>query len=224
MMDSVNRDGLAEVPPETLAGLARQAASTVYEAAGRIGAMSGAIRPIGIGMRLCGPALPVRCQPADNLTLHAAVALAQPGEVIVADVGAFTEAGHWGEVLTVAAQSRGVAGLVIDGGVRDVEAAQRRAFPIFAGGFSMKATVKELLGAIGQPIVCGGVAVRLGDIVVGDDDGVLVLPRELAAEALRSSITRETAETEVMRRLAMGELTLDILGFRGKLHGGSGPA
>jgi 4-hydroxy-4-methyl-2-oxoglutarate aldolase len=223
-MESVNRSDLTPLPPETLAGLSLQAASTIYEAAGRIGAMSGAIRPIGNGMRICGPALPVRCQPADNLTLHAAVALAEPGEVIVADVGAFTEAGHWGEVLTVAAQSRGVAGLVIDGGVRDVEAAQRRAFPVFAGGISMKATVKEALGTIGQPIFCGGVVVRLGDIVIADDDGVLVLPRELAAEALRASIARETAEMEVMRRLEAGELTLDILGFRGKLHGGSGPA
>jgi 4-hydroxy-4-methyl-2-oxoglutarate aldolase len=220
-MKSVNRGGLGDVPPEILAGLACRAASTVYEAAGRIGAMSGAIRPIGNGMRVCGPALPVRCQPADNLTLHAAVALAEPGEVIVADVGAFTEAGHWGEVLTVAARSRGVAGLVIDGGVRDVEAAQRRNYPVFAGGVSMKATVKEVLGTIGQPIFCGGVAVRLGDIVIADDDGVLVLPRELAAEALRASIARETAETEVMRRLEAGELTLDILGFRGKLGAGS---
>lgn len=220
-MQSVDRGGLADVPPEILASLACQAASTIYEAAGRIGAMSGAIRPIGDGMRVCGPALPVRCQPADNLTLHAAVALAEPGEVIVADVGGFTEAGHWGEVLTVSAQCRGVAGLVINGSVRDVEAAQRRAFPIFAGGVSMKATVKEVLGTIGQPIFCGGATVRLGDIVIADDDGVLVLPRELAAEALQASIGRETAEAEVMRRLETGELTLDILGFRGMLGAGS---
>lgn len=224
VMESVKRDGLAHVPPETLAGLARLAASTVYEAAGRTGAMSGAIRPVAAGMRVYGSALPLRCQPADNLTLHAAVALAQPGDVIVADVGAFTEVGHWGEVLTVAAQSRGIAGLVIDGGVRDVEAAQRRAFPVFAGGVSMKATVKEVLGTIGQPIFCAGVPVRLGDIVIGDDDGVLVLPRELAAEALRAAIARETAEAEIMRRLEAGELTLDILGFRNKLGAGSGLA
>lgn len=222
-MEIVRRHGLAVVPPETLEGLALQAASTVYEAAGRIGAMRGTIRPIGSGLRLCGLALPVRCQPADNLTLHAAVAQAQPGEVIVADVGAFTEAGHWGEVLTVAAQSRGVAGLVIDGGVRDVAAAQLRAFPVFAGGISMKATVKDVLGTIGQPIVCGGVVVHLGDVVLGDDDGVVVLPRDVAASALQASIAREAAEGEVMRRLAAGELTLDILGFRGKIGvGGNG--
>jgi 4-hydroxy-4-methyl-2-oxoglutarate aldolase len=215
-MEYVNRDGLGDLPEEILDGLALQAASTVYEAAGRIGAMSGAIRPITPGLRLCGTALPVRCQPADNLTLHAAVALAQPGEVIVADVGSFMEAGHWGEILTVAAQQRGIAGLVINGGVRDVDAARWRAFPVFAGGVSMKATAKEVRGTIGQPIVCGGVSIRQGDIVLGDDDGIVVLPRDLASTALQASIARETAEAEVMRRLEAGELTIDILGFREK--------
>lgn len=221
-MNIVNRTDLADMTPEILEGLARHASATLYEAAGRIGAMDSAMRPVGAGMRLCGPARTVRCQPADNLTLHVAVALAQPGEVIVADVGGFVEAGHWGEILTVAAQQRGVVGLVINGSVRDVAAAQQRAFPVFAGGVSMKATVKEVLGSIGQPIVCGGIAVRQGDIVVGDDDGVVVLPRAKAGEALTAAITRETAEGEIMRRLAAGELTLDILGFRGKLGEVSG--
>lgn len=217
-MEIVNRSGLVDVPDDVLAGLAAQAPTTIYEAAGRIGAMNGGIRPVGTGMRLCGTALTVRCQPADNLTLHAAVAAALPGEVIVADVGGFVEAGHWGEILTVAAQSRGVFGLVINGGVRDIEAARRRNFPVFAGGVSMKATVKEVLGAIGQPIVCEGVVVRQGDIILGDDDGVMVLPREQAAAALQAAIVRETAEAAMMRRLEAGELTIDILGFRDKVE------
>ena len=166
----------------------------------------------------------MRCQPADNLTLHAAVAMAKPGDVIVADVSGFVEAGHWGEILTVAAQQRGVAGLVINGGVRDIDAARRRDFPVFAAGVSMKATVKEVLGSINEPIVCGGVEVRPGDIVLGDDDGLVVVAIETAGDALQAAIARETAELDVMRRLQAGELTIDILGFRNMLPqtGGTG--
>lgn len=191
-----------------------QAAATLYEAAGQTGAMVTDIRQVTPGMRLCGPALPVRCQPGDNLTLHAAIAIAQPGDVIVADVGDYIEAGHWGEILTVAAQARGIGGLVINGGVRDIEAAQRRDFPVFARAVSMKATVKRVFGSINVPIMCGGVSVRPGDAVVADDDGVLVIAANQVESTLRAAIDREEREAEVMKRLEGGEYTLDILGFR----------
>ncbi len=193
---------------------AQQAATTVYEAAGRVGAMSHDICPIAPGMKVCGSALTVRCQSADNLTLHAAIVLARPGDVIVADVGECLEAGHWGEITTVAAQARGIVGLVINGGVRDVGPIRRRGFPVFARSVSMKATVKETPGLINHPIVCGGVLVRPGDLIVGDDDGVVVVERERAEAVLRAAVDREAREAEVMRRLEAGELTLDILGFR----------
>ena len=207
------------VPAEVLDLFAQQAASTVYEAAGRTGALASYLRPLHPGTRLFGRALTVRCQPGDNLTLHAAVAAAQPGDVIVADAAGFTEAGHWGEVLTVAAMQRGVAGLVIDGGVRDVAAAAKRGFPVYARGVSMKAAVKEVLGTIGERIICAGALVSPGDLVLGDDDGVVVVRPDRAAEVLAAAQAREDAETGLMARLAQGELTLDILHLRGKLPG-----
>jgi 4-hydroxy-4-methyl-2-oxoglutarate aldolase len=199
---------------ELIAAMSEQAATTVYEAAGQQGGLDHGIRPIAPGMQLCGSALTVRCQPADNLTLHAAIALARPGDVIVADVGGCLEAGHWGEITTVAAQARGVAGLVIDGGVRDVGPVSRRGFAVFAPAISMKATVKATPGWINHPIVCGGVTVYPGDVVLADDDGVVIVPRERAEQVLAAARQREEREAEVMRRLEAGELTLDVLGFR----------
>jgi 4-hydroxy-4-methyl-2-oxoglutarate aldolase len=209
---------IQRLPADLIERAAGHAATTVYEAAGRVGAMGHEIRPVAPGMRLCGSALTVRCQAADNLTLHAAIALAQPGDVIVADVGACLEAGHWGEITTVAAQARGVAGLVINGGVRDVEAISRRRFPVFAPSVSVKATVKQTPGTINHPVVCGGVLVSPGDLVLADDDGVVVVARVQVEAALAAAAAREAREAEVMRRLGAGELTLDVLGFREALE------
>jgi 4-hydroxy-4-methyl-2-oxoglutarate aldolase len=216
---------IPRVEPELVEGMREQVATTVYEAAGQQGGLEHTIRPIVPGMKLCGSALTVRCQSADNLTLHAAIALAQPGDVIVADVGGGLEAGHWGEITTVAAQTRGVAGLVINGGVRDVAPIARRGFAVFAPAVSMKATVKSTLGLINHPIVCGGVTVYPGDLVLADDDGVVVVARERVAQVLEAARQREEREAGVMRRLEAGELTLDVLGFRQALdrHGLSLP-
>jgi 4-hydroxy-4-methyl-2-oxoglutarate aldolase len=205
---------ILRVAPALVAGMREQASTTVYEAAGQQGGMEHTIRPIVPGMKLCGSALTVRCQPADNLTLHAAIALAQPGDVIVADVGNALEAGHWGEITTVAAQARGLAGLVINGGVRDVGPIGRRGFTVFAPAISIKATVKSTPGLINHPVVCGGVMVYPGDLVLADDDGVVVVARERVAQVLEAARQREEREAEVMRRLEAGELTLDVLGFR----------
>lgn len=191
-----------------------QEVTTVYEAAGRQGAMDRTIRAIQPLMRLCGTARTVRCQPGDNLTLHLAIAMAKPGEVIVADVGGFLDAGHWGEITTVAAQARGVVGLVINGSVRDVAALAQRDFPTFAGGISMKAALKEVRGEIDCPIYCGGVSVQPGDLLLGDADGVVVVPHQTAEAVLQATIDRERHEATVMRRVEAGELTVDILGLR----------
>lgn len=216
-MDQFNLQ-ITRVPRAWIEKYAALATATVHEASGRQGAMTHYIRPTAPGLRLCGSALTVRCQAADNLTLHAAVALAQPGDVLVADVGQALEAGHWGEIITVAAQARGIVGLVINGGVRDVGPVARRGFPVFAASISMKATVKESPGLINHPIICGGVLVRPGDLVLGDDDGVVVVAAERLEEVYRAAIAREEREAEVMRRLEQGELTLDVLGFRKALE------
>jgi 4-hydroxy-4-methyl-2-oxoglutarate aldolase len=203
---------------ELIAAFAEQESATVLESNEKEGAMIHTIRPIYPGIKMCGSALTVRCQAADNLTLHAAIAMAQPGDVIVADVGEALEAGHWGEITTVAALQRGVVGLVINGGVRDIAAIRERGFPIFSASISMKATVKNTPGQINHPIICGGVVVNPGDIVLGDDDGVVVVAREKAEAVLASARQRTEQEAGVMARLEKGESTLDILGFRKALE------
>ncbi len=209
------------VAADLVSAMYAQAATTVYEAAGQCGGMDHTIRSMVPGLKVCGSALTVRCHPADNLTLHAAIALALPGDVIVADVGAYLEAGHWGEITTVAAQARGVAGLVINGGVRDVAPITRRGFPLFAPAVSMTATVKATPGFINHAIVCGGVTVHPGDLVLADDDGVVIVDGAHVAAVLEAARAREEREAEVMRRLEAGDLTLDVLGFRQALdrHG-----
>jgi 4-hydroxy-4-methyl-2-oxoglutarate aldolase len=175
--------------------------------------MDPAIQAVWKGAGICGPALPVECAAGDNLAIHLAVAECTGGEVLVVNAHAHL-AGYWGEVLTVAALARGVAGLVIDGGVRDVEALERHRFPVFACGLSILRTVKHEPGRFGVPLVCGGVLVRRGDVVVADADGVVVVAQERVAEVLENSRARAAREQEIMTRLHEGELTLDLLGLR----------
>lgn len=189
-------------------------AATVYEANGQRGALDPIIRQVAPSLSVIGRALTVRSAPGDNLTLHAAVAHAQPGDVIVADVGGYAYAGHWGEILTVAAQARGVAGLVINGGVRDIEMLSHHGFPCFAAATCMRAAVKKQFGAINETVVVGGVVVAPGDLVCGDADGVVVVPARHAREVLELAKERETNETDLMEKLRSGELTLDLLNLR----------
>lgn len=196
------------------------AAATLHEAYGQRGALDPEIRQMAPGLNVCGPAFTVRCQSADNLTLHAAVAYANAGDILVADVGDFTDAGHWGEILTVAATSRKIAGLVINGGVRDVAALGTWGFPVFARGISMKAATKRIRGLINHPVVCGGVEIHPGDLIAGDADGVVAIPRADAGDVIALGRERETRETDLMERLRQGELTLDLLGLRPLLDPG----
>lgn len=194
------------------------AAATLYEAAGQCGALDPEVRQMAPGLNVCGPAFTIRCQSGDNLTLHAAVAHAQAGDVLVADVGDFTDAGHWGEILTVAATSRRIAGLVINGGVRDVAALAPQRFPVFARGISMKATTKRIRGLINHPVICGGVEIQPGDLIVGDEDGVVAVARTEAMDVIAVARDRETREAGMMERLRQGELTLDLLELRSVTH------
>lgn len=202
------------VPPDAVDAARTLAAATLYEAYGQRGALDPAIRPMAPGLNVGGPAFTVRCQSGDNLTLHAAVALAEPGDVLVADVGDFTDAGHWGEILTAAAVSRGIAGLVINGGVRDVEALPGWTFSVFARGISMKATTKCIRGLINHPVVCGGVEIHPGDLVVGDADGVVSVSRRDVGEVIMRAREREAREAGMIERLRQGVLTLDLLQLR----------
>lgn len=205
---------IKRAPKEMVAAFAPLAAATVYESNEQSGAMDHTIKANVWGQRMCGSALTVRCFPADNLMLHTVIAIAQPGDVIVADVGGLLDAGYWGEITTVAAQAKGVVGLVIAGGTRDHEVIAGRGFPVWSSSICMRATVKKNLGWVNHPVSVGGVLVHPGDLVLGDDDGVVVVPQARLAEVLARAQAKEASEAEVMRRLQEGELTLDILGFR----------
>jgi 4-hydroxy-4-methyl-2-oxoglutarate aldolase len=185
--------------------------STLHEAAGRSGALPSAIRPIESGLRICGPAFPVRCKPGSNLALHHAIYAAQPGDVLVVDTGSGIEFGYWGEVMTVAAMQRGLAGLVIFGGVRDIEQLRGSGFPIFAAAISLRGTHKESDGAwIRGNIMIGDVEIAHGDLVHGDDDGVVVLKSQLVPAVIAAAQERERAESVILDRLRAGDTTLDI--------------
>jgi 4-hydroxy-4-methyl-2-oxoglutarate aldolase len=184
--------------------------ATLYEAAGRTGMVDPAIRPAWPGAKVCGPALTVECPPSDNLMLHVAVAHAQPGVVIVATVGGYLMAGAWGEILTEAARARGVAGLIIDGAVRDIEALR---FPVFSRGLAIGACTKEKAGTLQAPVQFGAVTVRSGDLVFGNSDGIVIIEQDRIDEVYGAAITRQKKESEIIGKLREGRTTMELLGL-----------
>lgn len=189
-------------------------AALLHEALGKRGAMQHDVRPAFAGAKLFGRALTIRSAPGDNLMLHLALSIAQPGDVLVVTVDGFLEAGIWGEIATVAAQVRGVRGLVTDGAVRDTEMIAKMGFPIFSRGLSIKGTTKRQKGELNKPIVVGGAVVNPGDIIVGDADGVVVVPAGEVDAAIAKAHEIQQKEAGVMARLKQGDLTLDLLNMR----------
>jgi 4-hydroxy-4-methyl-2-oxoglutarate aldolase len=173
------------------------------------------IRPAWGGATLAGPAFAVVCEPDDNLAIHVAVADAPRGSVLAVEVTGERERGFWGEVLTTAAEARGIAGLVIDGGVRDVRALEAHAFPVFSTVIALRGTAKVAGGAVGESATVGGVDVRTGDWVVGDADGVVAMDEATLADVMAAAGARAEREKELMRRLGEGATTLDLLGLDG---------
>jgi len=190
--------------------LSKYGTATIYEAMGRVGALESFIKPIGVGMKCCGPALTVYNHVGDNLMLHKAIEVAESGDVIVAVTGEYTEAGIWGEVMTIAAQAKGIAGLVVDGSIRDSEAIRGLGFPTFCKGISIKGSVKETLGTINKDIICAGIIIKPGDIIIGDDDGVVVVPQEIGANTVLKCRKREKKEEAIIEQLKSGKTTLEI--------------
>lgn len=174
------------------------------------------IRPLAPGMTLAGPALPVRCRPGDNLALHLAIAEARPGDVLVVDYGGSLDSGPFGEIMALACQMRGIAGMVIDGAVRDSAQIAGLGFPVFARGLNIRGTVKQDPGVIGAPVTLGGVTVASGDVVLADADAILVLAADDLTSALTAAQARAAREARMMDRLRQGETTLSILGLSGK--------
>jgi 4-hydroxy-4-methyl-2-oxoglutarate aldolase len=197
--------------PEILEALTDLGTATLGESGGR--AMRARIQAVWPGARLVAPAVPVRCTTGDNLALHVAVTQAREGDALVVDVGEIRELGYWGEVLTTAAQARRIAGLVIDGGVRDTREIHALRFPAFSATVALRGAGKQRAGTVGDPIRCGGVAVELGDWVVGDDDGVVVVPGIAVADVINSARVRARKETEMFDALRRGGTTIDLLGL-----------
>jgi 4-hydroxy-4-methyl-2-oxoglutarate aldolase len=185
--------------------------ATLHEAMGKRGALPNWIKPIWPETVLCGVALTVKSRPGDNIMLHKAVSLAKPGDILVVENDAFQEAGLWGEIITVAAMQKGIAGIVTNGAVRDTVPIRTLGFPVFCGAVSIKGTTKAVPGKINVPVSFEGVVVNPGDVIVGDNDGVVVVPREEAKQVLEASEAKEKAEAEIIRRIRAGESTMDLL-------------
>jgi len=198
----------------TLEALKRCGAATIHESQGQRGAVDPGIKPLSSAMRVVGPALTVKCKPGDNLVLHYALVKAQPGDVLVVDYEGFSSSGPWGDVMTLAAQTRGIAGLCIDGTVRDSTSIVEMGFPVFSRGACIKGTNKYQPGAVGIPLVFGGVLVNPGDIVVGDGDGLVVIDQREVAAVLAAAEAREAKEEGVRKRIRAGTTTVEILGVQ----------
>jgi 4-hydroxy-4-methyl-2-oxoglutarate aldolase len=188
-------------------------AATLYEVMGRKGAVTNDIKAVWPGDRVCGSAITVQCEPGDNLLIHKAITMAGPDDVLVVATGGFTDAGIWGEVMTIAAMVRGINGLVTDGSVRDSVAIKELGFPVFSRNLSIKGTTKLAPGKINNSIVVGGMTINPGDIIFGDNDGLVVIPLEKANEVLKAAKHREDKESMIMERLRSGETTMDLLGL-----------
>ncbi|MGQ0825714.1 MAG: RraA family protein [Actinomycetota bacterium] len=185
--------------------------ATISESGGR--PMRARIRAAWVGARVAGPAYTVSCTTGDNLAVHAAVAVAPEYGVLVVDVGREHELGYWGEVLTTAAQARGLAGLVIDGCVRDLDALERLGFPVFSTGIALAGASKKLPGEIGGRARVGGADVVTGDWIVGDADGVAVIPADLVETVLDMARARAAKEAQLFAELRAGRTTIELLGL-----------
>jgi 4-hydroxy-4-methyl-2-oxoglutarate aldolase len=191
--------------------------ATVHEAQGRTGLMKPYMRPIYPTAKMAGPAITVQCQPGDNLMIHAAVELCQPGDVLVVTTTAESTDGMFGELLASSLRTRGVAGLIIDAGVRDVADLTAMEFPVWSKAISAQGTVKATAGWVNIDVVCAGAIVHPGDVIVADVDGVVVVPRERAIAVADMSDERRIKEEKSRARLKAGEIGLDMYGLRAKL-------
>ncbi|MBJ7483778.1 RraA family protein [Brevundimonas sp.] len=193
----------------------RLGTATLHEAAGRIGALPAAIKPVDQSMTLAGPAFTVHCPALSNLQIHHALYLARPGDILVVHVSGGVEAGYWGDILNEAAMAQGLGGLVIDGGVRDTAGLASMDFPVFSNGVCIRGTGKDYDATawLQEAVLMGDVLIQPGDLIVGDRDGVVALPIDLVDEIVLAAQRREADEIAKIDAIRRGERTLDLYGF-----------
>lgn len=198
---------------EIIQQLRQFSAATVHEALGKIGNLPSAIKPISPKMKVCGTAYTVKTMPRDNKMLHRAYAHAKAGDVLVVHCSDFYEAGYWGDLMSLGALTKGIAGLVIDGCVRDADDIEALGFPVFSRGLCIRGTGNYGEGTLNEPIVIGECIIQPGDYILGDRDGIVVIPKARAFEAIEKSIAREKKEENTRRLLREGKTSLQIYGW-----------
>ena len=209
--------GIPTISTETVTRYKELSVATVHEAQGRVGLLSPEIRPIKEGLKLVGRAVTVFATPGDNVMIHVAMEQCEPGDVMVVAVNSRSDCGYFGDLLATLMQARGIAGLVIDSGVRDLADLRQMNIPVFSRCISAQGTVKETLGDVNVPVVCGGQVVNPSDLVIGDDDGVVVVRRHELDSVVQKSEAREDREAGVRGKYRVGTLGLDMNNMRQRL-------